>query len=69
MRRKFLVSLGLENLVDLVVVDSDVKQKPSVVLEVLLTISAGVILMFVTKVLLENVHEVRAVMILQQNHS
>ena len=68
MRRKLLVSLGLEDLIDLVMIDSHVEQKTSVVLEVLLAISAGVIVMFVTKVLLEDPHEVRAVMVFKKNH-
>ena len=56
-------------MVDLVVVDADVKQQTAAVLEVLLAVSAGVGgVQQVLVVLLQQAHEVGAVVVLQQDH-
>ena len=56
-------------MVDLVVVDADVKQQAAAVLEVLLAVSAGVGgVQQVLVVLLQQAHEVGAVVVLQQDH-
>ena len=56
-------------MVDLVVVDADVKQQAAAVLEVLLAVSAGVGgVQQVLVVLLQQTHEVGAVVVLQQDH-
>ena len=56
-------------MVDLVVVDADVKQQTAAVLEVLLAVSAGVGgVQQVLVVLLQQTHEVGAVVVLQQDH-
>ena len=56
-------------MVDLVVVDADVQQQTAAVLEVLLAVSAGVGgVQQVLVVLLQQTHEVGAVVVLQQDH-
>ena len=70
---KYLVcivgNIYLEDVVDLVVVDADVKQQAAAVLEVLLAVSAGVGgVQQVLVVLLQQAHEVGAVVVLQQDH-
>ena len=62
-------NIYLEDMVDLVVVDADVEQQPAAVLEVLLAVSAGVGgVQQVLVVLLQQAHEVGAVVVLQQDH-
>ena len=62
-------NIYLEDVVDLVVVDADVEQQPAAVLEVLLAVSAGVGgVQQVLVVLLQQAHEVGAVVVLQQDH-
>ena len=62
-------TIYLEDVVDLVVVDADVEQQAAAVLEVLLAVSAGVGgVQQVLVVLLQQAHEVGAVVVLQQDH-
>ena len=62
-------NIYLEDVVDLVVVDADMEQQAAAVLEVLLAVSAGVGgVQQVVVVLLQQAHEVGAVVVLQQDH-
>ena len=70
MRRKFFVTLRPENVIDLIMIDSNVKQESSAIVEGLLTVRTSVLVVTeVFKVLLEDADEVRAVVILEEDHS
>ena len=70
MRRKFFVTLRPENVIDLIMIDSNVKQESSAIVEGLLAVRTSVLVVTeVFKVLLEDADEVRAVVILEEDHS
>ena len=70
MGRKFFVTLRPENVIDLIMIDSNVKQESSAIVEGLLAVGTSVLVVTeVFKVLLEDADEVRAVVILEEDHS